>query len=316
MKPLKINIPTFLLPILVVLLSNSCVANAQLHTVHIKNMKELQDYFAYSPDKDIVISGHRGGMLPGYPENSIESCEKTLSLLPSFFEIDPRLTKDSVIVLMHDKTLDRTTTGKGLVSDYTYEELQQFFLKDRQGNVTEFKIPTLKEMLEWGKDKTVFNFDNKEVPWPIYSEKLKNEWNYPNIILSVRSLEEALFYYENGNDNVMFCSEISDMKMFEAYDKSPIPWNRIMAYIRYTVDPLQREVYDKLHEKGVSIMTAVAPTADKVSQGVDRNAAYLRELIAEPDIIETDYPADFVNLPRTRAKIHEIQQKNFKQGKR
>lgn len=311
MNYLKIKSQILFLGVVSLLLFNSCAANAQMHTVHIKNMKELQDYFAYKPDRDIIISGHRGGMLPGYPENSIESCEKTLTLLPSFFEVDPRLTKDSVIVLMHDKTLDRTTTGTGLVSDYTYEELQQLYLKDRNGNVTEYKIPTLKEMLEWGKDKTVFNFDNKEVPWAVYSEKLKNEWNYPNIMLSVRSLEEALFYYENGNDNVMFCAEVSDMAMFEAYDKSPIPWNRIMAYIRLTVDPSQAEVYKKLRENGVSIMTSIHPTADKVKAEKDRKAAYLRELMAEPDFIESDYPADFVDLPRTRAEIHELQNKNF-----
>lgn len=80
-------------------------------------------------------------MVTGFPENCIESFEKTLTMMPSFFEIDPRMTKDSVIVLMHDATIDRTTTGTGKVSDYTYAELQQFFLKDREGNVTTYKIP-------------------------------------------------------------------------------------------------------------------------------------------------------------------------------
>ena len=92
--------------------------------------------------------------MTGYPENSIEACEKTLSLLPSFFEIDPRLTKDGVMVLMHDADIKRTTNGSGLVSDYTYEELQRFNLKDRKGNITPYKIPTIREVLEWGKNKT------------------------------------------------------------------------------------------------------------------------------------------------------------------
>ena len=51
-------------------------------------------------------------MAPGYPENCIETFENTLSHMPSFFEIDPQMTRDSVIVLMHDPTIDRTTTGK------------------------------------------------------------------------------------------------------------------------------------------------------------------------------------------------------------
>ena len=58
------------------------------HTVRIGSIEDLQGYFTYDPTRDIIISSHRGGMMPGYPENCIESCEKTLSLMPTFFEID------------------------------------------------------------------------------------------------------------------------------------------------------------------------------------------------------------------------------------
>ncbi|HMR18887.1 MAG TPA: glycerophosphodiester phosphodiesterase family protein [Sphingobacterium sp.] len=285
-----------------ILFSFSSCGTSKLHTVHIRNMAELQEYFRYSPEKDIMISGHRGGMLEGYPENSIASCEKTLTIMPSFFEIDPRLTKDSVLVLMHDATIDRTTNGTGKVSDYTYAELQQFYLKDRQGNVTKHKIPTLDEMLEWGKDRTVFNFDNKGVPWQIYSDNLKGKWSrYHNIMLSVRSLQEALFYYER-NDNVVLCCEISNMEMYEAYKNSGIPWNRIMAYVKYTMDPAQQEVYDLLRGHGVMCMTSIHPTSDRVTPRDARIEAYKKELAVNPDIIETDYPADFVGLDLKRKK--------------
>ena len=95
--------------------------------------------------------------------------------MESFFEIDPRLTKDGVIVLMHDETIDRTTTGKGKVSDYTYAELQQFNLVDRNGNVTAFKIPTLKECLEWSKGKTILNLDIKDVPLEVMADFIEKE---------------------------------------------------------------------------------------------------------------------------------------------
>ena len=135
----------------------------RLHTVQINSLEDLKAYFRYDPERDIIVSGHRGGMMPGYPENCIESCEKTLSMMPTFFEIDFSFTKDSVMVLMHDLTIDRTTDGKGRVADYTYEELQRFRLVDRDGNVTDYRIPTLAEVLEWGKDKMAFNFDNKYI---------------------------------------------------------------------------------------------------------------------------------------------------------
>ena len=292
------------------------------HTVRIGSIEDLQGYFTYDPTRDIIISSHRGGMMQGYPENCIESCEKTLQLMPTFFEIDFSFTRDSVPVLMHDLTIDRTTTGKGRVVDYTYEELLQFNLVDRNRNVTPYKIPSLKEMLEWGRDKVIFNFDNKYIntggvsdhekraSLEYYCKQLQpgGAWStYHNILLSVRSLDEALFYWNRGIRNVMFCVEISSMEHFKTYDASPIPWRYILAYIRTAVDPRLQEVYDRLHAHGVMTMISITKTSDKVKTSRDRRTAYLRELLAEPDIIETDYPSEFIGLPWSRKEIHHLQ---------
>lgn len=270
--------------------------DAGLHTINIKNMEQLQDYFTYRKNRPIIISGHRGGMMQGCPENCITSCERTLMQMQSFFEIDPRLTKDSVLVLMHDDTIDRTTNGTGKVSGYTYKELQQFNLKDREGNITPNKIPTLFEMLDWGKDKTIFNLDNKHVPWSVYLKMLK-EHNWNNIILSVRSLEEALYYYER-NDNVMLCVAIFNMDDYLKYKHSSIPWNRIMAYVGYSMQPEQKEVYNLLHNHGVMCMISIHPTSDRIRPNTARLEAYKNDLASRPDIIETDYPSLFVGLQK------------------
>lgn len=300
-------------------------ASAQIpdaHIVKINSIEDLQNYFKYSPDRDVIISGHRGGMMPGYPENCIESCEKTLSLMPTFFEIDFSFTADSIPVLMHDLTIDRTSTGKGKVSDYTYAQLQEFNLVDRDKKVTPYKIPTLKQMLEWGKDKVVFNFDNKYINTKGVPDSVKRaaleyyarqlspggDWaDYHNIMLSVRSLDEALFYWNKGLRNVMFCVEISKPEHYEAYDASPIPWKYIMAYIRTAVNPDMQKIYDKLHSKGVMTMTSITASSDKIKNNGDRRVAYHRDLLSEPDIIETDYPSEFIGLPWTRKAIHAQQ---------
>lgn len=309
----------------VFLLCVSCVEN-KVHigvdnTVDINSIEELQEYFRYDKERDILISGHRGGMMDGYPENCMESCAKTLSMMHSFFEVDFSFTKDSVLVLMHDLTLDRTTTGKGRVADYTYDQLQQFYLLDRKKKVTKYKIQTLKELLEWGKDRCVFNFDNKYINTKGVSEEERRgaleyyakqllpggDWSmYSNIMLSVRSIEEAEFYWNKGVRNVMFCVEISKPEHFEAYDKSPIPWDYIMAYIRLYVNPRMKDIYDELHDKGVMLMTSIAGSTDKLKKEQDRTVGYLRDLMAMPDIIETDYPANFIGLPLSRKEIKEL----------
>ena len=302
-------------------------AGVNANKVLINSFHDLQKYFKYSPDRDIVISGHRGGMMPGYPENCVESCEKTLSMMPTFFEVDFSFTKDSVMVLMHDLTVDRTTNGKGKVEDYTFDEIQKLNLVDRAGNVTPYKIPTLKSILEWGKDKVVFNFDNKYINTKGVSPEVKKasldyyirqlrpggDWSmYHNIMLSVRSIDEALYYWNNGVRDVMFCVEISSEEHFEAYDKCPIPWDHIMAYVRLAVNPELQDVYKKLHDRGVMIMTSITGSSDKVKNPKDRRVAYERELLAEPDIIETDYPSEFIGLPWSRKEIHALQDKAIK----
>ncbi len=305
-------------------------AGIEANRVTIKSFEDLQAYFRYSPERDVIISGHRGGMMPGFPENCIESCEKTLSLMPTFFEIDFSFTKDSVMVLMHDLSVDRTTTGKGKVSDYTFDEIQKLNLVDRSGKVTPYKIPTLKSILEWGKDKVVFNFDNKYIntkgvsaeekkaSLDYYIKQLRpgGDWSmYHNIMLSVRSIEEALYYWNNGIRDVIFCVEISSEEHFKAYNECAIPWDHIMAYIRLSVNPELQDVYRKLHERGVMTMTSITGSSDKIKNEYDRKVAYERELLAEPDIIETDYPSEFIGLPWTRKEIHKLQDKEIKSNR-
>ncbi|MCM4173498.1 hypothetical protein DHD32_18640 [Arenibacter sp. TNZ] len=62
-----------------------------------------------------IISGHRGQRATRYAENSIEAFENVIKYAPAFFEIDQRLTKDSIIVLMHNASLERITNGRGKV---------------------------------------------------------------------------------------------------------------------------------------------------------------------------------------------------------
>lgn len=280
--------------VMAVLFVTGIAAQGSLHTTQISTMAELQQYFHYEDDKPVIISGHRGGMLPGFPENSIEAMEKTLSLMPSFFEIDPRYTKDSVIVLMHDDQLERATNMKGKVSEHTYAQLSKARLKDRQGTVTNCKIPTLKEALDWGKDKTIFNLDNKNIPWSEYVELFKGG-DYPNLILSVRSMKEALYYYERL-DNVLLCVAIKNQADLDAFKGTGIPYNRIIAYVGDSVSRATNEICRLLRHKGVMCFYSFPPTFDKLKTDAERLKAYCAELIKRPDIIETDYPALFSGI--------------------
>ena len=107
----------------------------------------------------VVVVSHRGDWR-NYPENSLPAIESVIRMGVDMMELDLKMTKDSVLVLCHDWTLDRTTTGHGPVSDYTYEELLQFDLKRGHGiAIPGLKIPTLRQALEVCKDRITVNVD-------------------------------------------------------------------------------------------------------------------------------------------------------------
>lgn len=108
-----------------------------------------------------IVSAHRGGPAPGYAENAIPTFEQTLEHAPAFLEVDVARTRDGVLVLMHDDTVDRTTTGSGRVSDLTAAEFAALRLQDERGATLDAHPPTLRDALFWAEGRTVLELDVK-----------------------------------------------------------------------------------------------------------------------------------------------------------
>ncbi|URC13527.1 glycerophosphodiester phosphodiesterase family protein [Flavobacterium sp. B183] len=125
---------------------------AQTHTDKLINV--LQD----PKSKYVFVAAHRGDWRNA-PENSIRALKKCIEMGVDIMETDVRLTKDSVLVLMHDTSIDRTTTGKGKLSDYTYAELQKFYLTGGLNRKTYERIPTFEEFMLIAKGKILINVD-------------------------------------------------------------------------------------------------------------------------------------------------------------
>lgn len=107
----------------------------------------------------IKIAAHRGGHLT-VPENSLGAIDEAIRAGADIVELDVRETKDGVMVLLHDKNLDRTTTAKGELSNYTYAETQQFYLT-HQGKATSCRIPAFREALAYAKGRIMVDIDFK-----------------------------------------------------------------------------------------------------------------------------------------------------------
>lgn len=259
--------------------------------LNFKNKKQLHAYFAYREAAPIIISAHRGGTEPGYPENSIESFQNILNHLPAFFEIDPRLTKDSVIVLMHDKTLDRTTNATGNLSDYTWAELQEVRLKDSQGRVTDCKIPLLEDVIRWSKGKTVINLDKKDVPMHMIVKLIRKHRAENHVMLTVHTGAQARYYYDRLPD-IMFSAFARTQKEYDDMAISGVPWSNMIAYVGPTIDQKNSKIVEQLRRNGVKCMISLAPTHDKIADKQERDLRYREEIGRQPDIIESDIPIE------------------------
>jgi glycerophosphoryl diester phosphodiesterase len=266
-------------------------AQDKLHVIKLKKAKDLHAFFKYTGNDVPIISGHRGGMEMGFPENSIAAFENTLRHTPAIFEIDPRLTKDSVIVLMHDETLNRTTNATGKLSDYTYEEVQKMRLKDAAGHVTDHTIPTLAEVIEWARGKTIINLDRKDVPFQMIADIIKKHKGEAFVMLTVHAPEQAQFYL-NQNKNSMFSAFVKTKAEFDSYVKAGIPFSQMIAYIGPKVKADNQELYRLLNGKGTMCMISSAPTYDKLKSVEARKEAFIAVIRDGSTILESDIPIE------------------------
>lgn len=99
--------------------------------------------------EDVVLVAHRG-MSALAPENTVAAIDKAAEMGYKYVEIDIRKTKDGIWVLSHDNDIKRTTSGEGIISEFTYKQLTTYRI-DNGSNVKEYDaliIPTLDEVLK------------------------------------------------------------------------------------------------------------------------------------------------------------------------
>ncbi|UQZ36817.1 glycerophosphodiester phosphodiesterase [Paenibacillus sp. PK3_47] len=110
------------------------------------------------------ILAHRGASAYA-PENTMEAFRLAVEQQADGFEIDINLTKDGEIVVIHDDSIDRTSDGKGDITEYTLGELKQFnFNKGFEERYAAAQIPTLREVLELVKAHDLYlNIEVKDI---------------------------------------------------------------------------------------------------------------------------------------------------------
>jgi len=292
--------------VVVVLVSPATAQVRKLNTFSITSAEALKEFFKYTSDRVPLVCGHRGGAQELYPENSIAGLEYVLSKIPAFFEVDSRLTKDSVAVVLHDATLDRTTNGKGKLSDHTWEEVKKLRLKGKDGKLTDYGIHTLDEMLQWAKGKTILMIDKKDVPLGQLCEIIKRNKAESSVLISAYEPAEAAFYYAKDK-NLMFEVFVSNEEKLKAYEDAGIPNENMVAYVG---QPKKKSFYELIHRKGMMIFVYTAKVMEKEKDDVVRLQSYQSTIKGGADILLSDraleaYGAikEFVPLKSRKSKF-------------
>jgi glycerophosphoryl diester phosphodiesterase len=264
--------------------------------IQVNDLDETRDFYSWTSDRIPMVSAHRGGPYQGFPENAIETFENVTKYTPTIIEMDVAMTKDGVLVLMHDDGLERTTTGKGKVKDVTYEYIQGLYLEDETGAVTDFKVPTFTEALIWSKGKALLTVDVKQsVPYEKLIAEIRETESEAHAAVITYSFA-AVKKMHSLAPELMLSITIRNEEEIQRFEQTGIPWTRVIAFTGVAERP--QEFNKALHEKGVFTILGVLGNLDRsaIARGDEIYAAFVKK---GADILATDRPREAAEAIQT-----------------
>lgn len=286
-----------LLIILPVLLLTTCrqnpapqPGNASVKDLHTMRIQPGELPSLMVPDSRLMpmISAHRGGRnISGYPENSLEVFAYTLQSTPAMLECDINVSADGVLLLMHDNSLERTTTGSGRVQDTPWADMQSLYLVDDEGNTTTYRIPTFAQALDFAKGKALLSVDVKRgVDFRQVVDLVEEKEMVDHVVIITYNKEDAELVHRL-NPNLMISVSIRNLEEWERMQNSSVPYDRMVAFTGTRLSP--QALFDTLHRHNIP---AILGTLGNLDQRVAarHDSMYLDYLELGADILATDRP--------------------------
>ncbi|KAA0549481.1 glycerophosphodiester phosphodiesterase [Bacillus sp. BGMRC 2118] len=233
------------------------------------------------------IFGHRGAA-GTHPENTMISFIAAERASADGIELDVQLSKDGEIVVIHDETLDRTTTGTGLIKDHTLKEIRSFDASYKFPDYGVCKVPSLDEVFNWSLSNNLFinvELKNSEFPYEGLEEKviqLIRTYHYEKRIII------SSFNHKSLEKCIKIAPEIEVGVLFNKKKKDP--WEYAKRIGAKSIHPNYRIISNsdiiKSQEKGVSVRPYT----------VNKQKEMERLLSIKCESIITDYPEKAVSL--------------------
>lgn len=132
----------------------------------------------------VLVTAHRGDWR-NTAENSLQALKNCVAMGVDIMELDLKKTKDGQLVIMHDATVDRTTTGEGNVSDLTLAEIKTLYLRSGTGHKSGHRVPTFNEILAASKKNIIIDVDKGYDYFPEVIKALRETGTVGEVIVNV-----------------------------------------------------------------------------------------------------------------------------------
>jgi len=193
---------------------------------------DLAAYLDCARDQGVtLIQAHRAGDRPGAAENGLAASLASIEDGAVFVEIDVARSADGVLFLMHDDTLDRTTTGSGEFAEMTFAELSDFELIDVEGAPTGETVPTLADALAALDGRGIAQIDRKR---PTTFDEIANvieaEDAADRSIVITYTIDDAIALHQRLPE-VMISVGLRDMDDVQRLTDAGVNLTRIQAWL-------------------------------------------------------------------------------------
>lgn len=212
----------------------------------------------------MLIFAHRGAS-GDYPENTILAFEKAIESGVEAIELDVHKSKDGHIVVIHDEDIKRTFKGKGLVKDYTLEELKSFKCRKLRFIDNDLcKIPTLIEVLDLLKDKNILlNIEAKtdEIHYDLEEDVLNlvRDYNMEDRVLISSFNHKCIDKFKRLDNNLKYAYLYWDDKNKDL----PRLTNNLGNYsINISLKLVTRDIIKKAHNNNLKVYVYTVNSPD------------------------------------------------------
>ena len=259
-----------------------------------KQFTRLLAVFHDSGSSYVMVAGHRSAGNPRHVENSVSAIKSAIKAGVDIIELDVKVTLDSVVVLNHDRNIDRTTNGTGDPESYTWEELSKFRLKKPDGKLTKERLATFEEALLLAKGKALIDIDIK-------TDNLK-----PVVDAIKRTgTQNQVFFFDNDYDALHEVLEMLPealiMPRAYSYEMADSAL-RVFSPAVVHIDPkfYTPEVTRLLKENNARIWFNALGNSDKLIRAGEGTEAVDELLKHGANIIQTDEPKKLIRILKKR----------------